>query len=181
MHDYSEPAGLYGLMAEFTKPSELIAATRKAKAAGYRKMDAYSPYPVEEVSEELLHNDKLPLLVLCGGVAGLLFGLALQYWISAVDYPMNIGGRPAASWPAFVPPAFETTILFAALAAVFGMIGMNGLPRPYHPAFNVERFSLASRDRFFLCIEASDPKFDRAETEKFLSSLNPHVVSEVAH
>ncbi|MGH9723341.1 MAG: DUF3341 domain-containing protein [Bryobacteraceae bacterium] len=170
-------------MAEFDNPTALVGAARKAHLAGYHKMDAYSPFPIEELTDALghRHSDRLPLLVLIGGVAGLLVGLALQYWASAIEYPMNVGGRPVASWPAFIPPAFETTILFAAFAAVLGMLGLNGLPMPYHPVFNVERFALASRNRFFLCIESEDPLFDRAKTAEFLESLEPREVSEVAY
>ena len=172
---------IHGLMAEFDTPSGLLAATRAVMAAGYKKFEAYSPFPIEELNEEVLPKDKLPFLVLCGGITGLLAGLGLEYWTSAIDYPLNIGGRPDASWVAFIPPAYETTILFSAFAAVFGMILLNGLPRPYHPVFNVERFSAASRDRFFLCIESEDPKYDRADTEKFLAGLHPREVTEVAH
>ena len=176
------PTGLYGLMAEFDRPGDLIAATRKAKEAGYSKFDAYSPYPIEEVSEEICgdHND-VPIVVLLGGITGLLFGLALEYFISVIDYPMNVGGRPFASWPSFIPPAYETTILFSALSAVGGMIGLNGLPKPYHPVFNVPAFERASQDRFFLCIESDDPKFDRETTGRFLAGLNARDVAEVAH
>jgi ActD protein len=172
---------IHGLMAEFETPTALLAATRAVIQEGYRKYEAYSPFPIEELNEEVLQNDKLPLLVLCGGITGLLAGLGLQYWCSVIDYPMNIGGRPDASWIAFIPPAYETTILFSAFAAVFGMLLLNGLPRPYHPVFNVERFALASRDRFFLCIESEDPKYERQDTERFLASLHPREVMEVAH
>jgi len=173
---------IWGLMAEFDNPTALVTAARRAREAGYHRMDAYSPYPVEELSDALGHHkDRLPLLVLAGGIAGLIVGLALQYWASAVAYPMNVGGRPAASWPAFIPPAFETTILFAAFAAVLGMLGLNGLPMPYHPVFNVDRFALASRNRFFLCIESEDPLFDLTKTAEFLESLEPREVAEVAH
>lgn len=174
---------IYGVMAEFDNPTALVEAAHTAHEAGYRKMDGYSPYPIEELAEALHphHKDKLPLLVLIGGLTGLIGGLTMQYWMAAVDYPMNVGGRPVASWPAFIPPAFETTILFAAFAAVLGMLGLNGLPMPYHPVFNVERFALASRNRFFLCIESADPQFDRKRTAQFLESLKPREVAEVAY
>ena len=163
---------LYGLMAEFHAPAEVVAAARAASDAGYRRMDAYSPYPIEELSEALhFHHSRLPLIVLLGGLTGLVAGYALQYWSSVIEYPMNVGGRPFHSWPSFVVPTFETTILFAALSAVLGMLALNGLPEPYHPVFNVPSFALATRDRFFLCIEATDPKFDEMETRKFLESL----------
>lgn len=172
---------LYGLMAEFDNPGALVAAARRAREAGYRKLDAYTPYPVEELNDALdLHRNKLPLVVLIGGLAGCVGGYALQYWSSVIAYPLNIGGRPFHSIPSFIPVAFETTILFAALSAVLGMLALNGLPMPYHPVFNVPRFALASRNRFFLCIEAADPKFDRAGTAGFLEGLGPREVSEVA-
>jgi Protein of unknown function (DUF3341) len=172
--------GLYGLMAEFHDPKELVTAARRVREAGYSRVDAFSPYPMEAVSEALgLHRSRLPLLVLIGGVAGLVAGYGLQYWASVIEYPMNIGGKPYHSLPAFVPPAFETTILFAALTAVLGMLALNGLPEPYHPVFNVPGFALATKDRFFICIEASDPKFDLDQTRSFLQSLGPTVVSEV--
>jgi hypothetical protein len=173
---------IYGLMAEFPDPGSVVAAARRVREAGYRKVDAFSPYPIEELSEALdFHRSKLPLLVLMGGAAGLVGGYGLQYWVSVIDYPLNIGGRPFHSWVAFIPPTFETTILLAALTAVLGMLALNGLPEPYHPVFNVPRFALASKDRFFICIEATDPKFDHDETWRFLVSLGPRVVSEVDH
>jgi hypothetical protein len=171
----------YGLMAEFENPTELVAAANAARLEGYRRMDAYSPIPIEELHEALgFHHTKLPLLVLIGGILGGLAGYGLQYWSSALEYPMNVGGRPFHSWPQFIPVTFEMTILGAALTAVFGMIVLNGLPMPYHPVFNAPRFALASRNRFFLCIEARDPKFDREGTLQFLDGLNPRGVSEVA-
>jgi len=173
---------IYGLMAEFADPAAVVAAAHRVRAAGYRKVDAFSPYPIEELSEALeFHKSKLPLLVLMGGAAGLLGGYGLQYWTSVIDYPMNIGGRPFHSWVAFIPPTFETTILVAALTAVLGMLALNGLPEPYHPVFNVPRFALASKDRFFICIEADDPKFDHDRTWAFLESLGPKLVSDVEH
>jgi hypothetical protein len=144
-------------------------------------MDAYTPFPVEHLSEELgFHRTALPIIVLIGGVIGCGGGFLLQYWISVIDYPLNIGGKPLNSWPAFIPVTFETTILVAALSAVLGMLALNGLPMPYHPLFNSPRFALASRNRFFLCIESADRKFNREETAKFLSELKPKGVSEVA-
>jgi len=177
-----KPVRIYGLMAEFATPTELVVAARRAHEAGYRRMDAYTPFPIEEVSEAIgFHHTRLPAVVMTGGVLGAIGGFAMQYWMSAVDYPLNIGGRPLNSWPSFLPITFETTVLLAAVAAVFGMLALNGLPMPYHPVFNVPRFALASKDRFFLCIEAADPKFERAATEKFLESLHPRAVSEVPH
>jgi hypothetical protein len=174
------PAPLYGLLAEFRSPHEVVEAAKRAKEAGYRHLDGYSPYPIEELSEALeFHRSPLPKLVLAGGILGLLAGWGLEYWSSVIAYPMNIGGRPVNSWPSFIIPAFETTILFAAGTAVFGMLALNGLPQPYHPVFNVPDFALASRDRFFIGIEARDPKFDREGTKKFLEGLGAHAVSEV--
>jgi hypothetical protein len=172
---------LYGLMAEFDNPTELVAAAHAARRAGYKRMDAYSPIPIEELHEAIgFHHTKLPLIVLIGGIVGGLAGYGLQYWASAIEYPLNIGGRPFNSWPAFIPITFELTILGAALSAVFGMLALNGLPMPYHPVFNAPRFALASRNRFFLCIESRDPKFDREDTQRFLDGLDPRGVSEVA-
>jgi hypothetical protein len=171
----------YGVMAEFDDPTALVAATRRAYQEGYRRMDAYSPFPIEELHEALgARHTRLPLIVLLGGVAGCLGGYGLQYWVSAVAYPLNVGGRGFHSWPAFIPVTFECTILAAALAAVLGMLALNGLPMPYHPVFGVPRFALASRNRFFLCIEARDPKFSLEGTRRFLETLDPREVSTVA-
>jgi hypothetical protein len=171
----------YGLMAEFEDPNDLVAATRRARAEGYRRMDAYSPLPIEELHGALGAPDtRLPLVVLIGGLVGCLGGYGLQYWSAALAYPLNIGGKPLHSWPAFIPVTFECTILVAALSAVFGMLALNGLPQPYHPVFNVPRFALASRNRFFLCIEASDARFDLQKTRAFLETLNPREVTTVA-
>ncbi len=174
--------GIYGLMAEFDSPTAIVAATRQAWEAGYRKMDAYTPFPIEELSEAIgFRHSALPLVVLIGGIVGCLGGYALQYWVSAIAYPVNIGGRPLHSWPAFIPVTFETTVLAAALSAVLGMLALNGLPMPYHPVFNVKSFAFATRDRFFLCIEATDPRFDREGTRRFLESLGPLEVSDVEY
>jgi Protein of unknown function (DUF3341) len=171
---------IYGILAEFNSPEELIAAAREAHHAGYRKMDAYTPFPVEGLDEALeLGPTWVPLLVLIGGFLGAGLGYLLQYYISVIDYPLNIGGRPLHSWPAFIPVTFEMTVLVAGLFAVLGMLALNGLPMPYHPVFNVSHFSLATHDRFFLCIEAADPKFDRAGTLRFLEDLKPRRVSEI--
>lgn len=171
---------VYGLMAEFESPPQLLAAVRRAREAGYRKMEAYTPFPIEELSHEIGHeHSALPWIVLTGGVVGALAGFGLQYWSSVIAYPVNIGGRPFNSWPSFIPVTFECTILLAALSAVLGMLALNGLPMPHHPVFNVERFEHASRDRYFLCIQARDPRFDRQATRKFLESLQAHEVEEV--
>ncbi len=176
----SKTAPIYGLLAEFENPEELLEAVRRARSAGYRRMDAYTPFVVEGLAEELgFHKTALPKIVLAGGLCGCAGGFLLQYWTSAVDYPLNAGGRPFNSWPAFIPVTFEMTILLAALSAVFGMLALNGLPMPYHSLFNSPRFALATRNRFFLCIEAVDPQFNRETTSKFLSELKPKGVSEV--
>jgi len=173
-------ADVYGLIAEFETPGQLLKAAHLAREEGYRKMDAYSPFPIEGLSEEVgFHHTGLPAIVLAAGTIGALSGFGLQYWVSKIDYPMNIGGRPLNSWPSFIPVTFELTILLAALAAVIGMIALNGLPMPYHPVFGAPRFARASTDRFFLAIEATDAKFDRKETRAFLESLGAFAVSEV--
>jgi hypothetical protein len=175
-------APVYGVMAEFDTPGGLARATKAAVSKGYKKLDAYSPFPIEEVADALhLHHNKLPLIVLCGGLMGGTIGYLLQYFITVIYYPINIAGRPLHSWPSYVIITFELTILLASISAVFGMFALCGLPMPYHPVFNVPRFALASKDRFFLCIESTDPMFDSAKTSEFLATLDPKEVSEVAH
>jgi hypothetical protein len=172
---------IHGLLAEFASPDELLAAARRTRAAGYRHVEAYSPFPVEGVAE-VLHPESthVPLIVLVGGIVGGLSGYAIQYYAAVISYPVNIGGRPLNSIPAFVPITFELTILGAALFAVAAVLILNGLPMPYHPVFNVPEFVQASRDRFFLCIEATDPRFNEADTRRFLESLGAREVSDVA-
>jgi hypothetical protein len=171
---------LYGLMAEFENPQDLVDAAQKTREAGFTKLDAYTPYPIEALTEALdIHDHRLPAIVLGGGILGALTGYGLCYWTSVIAYPLNTGGKPFHSAPAFIVPTFETTILFAAFAAVLGMLALNGLPQPYHPVFNTPRFALASRDRFFLCIESKDPKFDHDETWRFLTRLGARVVMDV--
>ncbi len=173
---------IHGLMAEFDSPTELVQAARRAHDQGYRKMDAYTPFPIEELADAIgFRHTRLPLVVLIGGILGCLGGYGLQYWVSAIEYPLNVGGRPYNSWPSFIPVAFETTVLVAAVSAVLGMLALNRLPMPYHPVFNVKSFALASKDKFFLCIEAEDPLYDRAATEHFLKSLRPREIAEVPH
>lgn len=175
-----QTVGTYGLMAEFDSPKGLVAACEAAREAGYSKLDAYTPYPIEAVWEALGHHkSKLPLLVFLGGLTGAVGGFLFQYWASVHAYPMNVGGRPFNSWVAFIIPSFEMMILLAAFAAVLGMFILNGLPMPYHPAFNVERFAQASRDRYFLLIGKVDPRFDQVQTRRFLEGLAPVEVADV--
>ena len=173
--------GTYGLLAQFVTAQELLDAVLSAKSDGYSVMDAFTPYPVEPISEEIENHrkSKVPLLVLIGGLTGALCGFGLQLWVSSAAYPLNIGGRPLNSWPAFIPAAFEMTILFAAFSAVVGMFALNKLPEPYHPLFNVESFERATQDRCFLLIEAVDPKFDQQATRAFLEGLGPEEVHDV--
>jgi len=171
---------LYGIMAEFDSPTELVAAARHTYAAGYRRVNGYSPFPIEALSEAIgFHHTRLPLIVLIGGVLGGLGGFFMQYWMEVIDYPLNVGGKPFNSWPAFIPITFECTILAAALAAVLGMLALNKLPQPYHPVFNAPNFALATRDRFFLVIESRDPKFDHDHVVSFMQGLGPKDVSDV--
>jgi Protein of unknown function (DUF3341) len=172
----------YGLLGEFDTPKELMAAARQVREAGYHRIDAYAPFPVEGLSQALglgRKHDLVPLITLIGGLGGGLSGFFFQLWASASSYPMNIGGRPLNSWPAFIPVTFELTVLGASTFAVFGMLALNKLPQPHHPLFNVARFKHASNDKFFLCIEAHDPKFHLAETARFLQSVNAQHVTEV--
>lgn len=161
-------------MAEFHGADDLVEASRKVRDEGYTVFDAYTPFPIHDLPEAVgFRKSVLPLIVLIGAITGAVVGFGLQYWTSVFSYPLNIGGRPLNSWPSFVPITFEMAILFAAFSAVLGMFALNGLPSPYHPVFNVERFALASRDRFFICIERKDKKFDALKTRQFLESLKP--------
>ncbi|MFL5340732.1 MAG: DUF3341 domain-containing protein [Gemmataceae bacterium] len=173
---------LYGLVAEFDSPTAIVEAARAVHAASYRRTDAYTPFPVEGLAEELgFRKTRMPLLVLIGGIIGCVGGYGMQYWIAVVDYPINVGGRPAHSWPMFIPVTFELTVLIAALFAVLGMLFLNGLPRPHHPLFNVPSFALATRDKFFLAVEARDPQFDAVVTREFLLKLGAREVTEVPY
>lgn len=182
MHASNEPTGLYGLMAEFDSAQAIVDASTKAVAAGYTKLEAYTPFPIEELND-IIHKRRtnLPKAVLFMAFCGMATGFTLQYWASTTAYALNVGGRPLATWPAFVVPSYELTILFSALTAAIGMIALNGLPQPYHPVFNVERFTLASTDKFFLVIEAADSHFTKDQTNAFLQSAGAKGVYDVAH
>lgn len=171
---------IYGLLAEYKTPEALVDAARRAYESGYRRMDAYSPMPVDGLAEAIgFRHNRMPLIVLIGGLCGGTLAYSMMWFSAVIHYPLNIGGRPLHSWPAFIPITFELTVLGAAVTAVLGMLGLNGLPRPHHPLFNVPSFALASRNRFFLCIEATDPQFDRVGTRGFLDSLGSREVTEV--
>lgn len=170
----------YGIVAEFLDEEHILTAAQRAHDAGYRRMDAYTPFPVHGLSDAIGFTDwLLPWIIFLAGVGGGIGGFLLQMYMSVWDYPLNVGGRPLISWPQFIPITFECTILCAAFGAVIGMLGLNGLPRPYHSIFNARRFEQASQDRFFLCIEARDPQFDPVRTSEFLKTLGPQAVSEV--
>lgn len=169
----------FGVLAEFADGDALMEAARRARAEGYRKLEAYTPLPMHELCHVLGKSNHLPKLVLLGGLVGAVIGFGLQYWASVLYYPLDVGGKPLNSWPSFIVVTFEMTILFAALTAVLGMLALNGLPRPHHPVFDVPGFELASRDRFFLLVLAHDPRFERDEAHRFLSSMAPLNVTEV--
>jgi hypothetical protein len=178
--DFSGNGPIYGLMAEFDSAKELVAAAHKAHTAGYQKLDAYSPFPIEGLAEAIgFHKNRVPLVVLLGAMIGGLSAYALQYWVAVITYPVNVGGRPLQSWPSFIIVTFELTILFGGLSAAIGMLALNGLPMPYHPVFNVPEFAKASDDKFFLVVFSSDPQYDAAHTRSFLSGLSPRMIAEV--
>jgi hypothetical protein len=179
-HAAALPTPYYGLMAEFDSAQALLDAAHKVRGAGYTKTDAFSPFPIHGLDEAIgFHEHKIPKFVLLGGLTGLAAGWGLEYWTQVIAYPLNIGGRPFNAWVSFIPPAFETTILFAAFTAAISMIVLNGLPQPYHPVFNAPSFNLASREKFFLVIEAADAKYDAQGTKSFLESLHPREVVAV--
>jgi len=172
----TKPQDVYGLLAAFEQPEALLQAARAAYSAGYRKMNGYTPFPVHGLSGALGQKPtRVPLIVLIGAVTGGFLAYGMLYYASVISYPLNVGGRPLHSWPSFIPITFELTVLGGAFAAFFGMLALNGLPHPYHPLFNVPSFSLASRDRFFLCIHAGDPQFQLKETRRFLEGLGARV------
>ncbi len=178
-HGHAQPE-LRGLLAEFENEESIVEATQKTVDAGYRHIETYTPYPLEELLDiQHLHKNKVALVILIGGLTGCAVGFLMQYFASVIHYPINVGGRPLNSWPAFIPVMFECTVLFAAFSAMIGMMVMNKLPRPHHPLFEIERFRYATQDRFFLSIEAEDPYFEKDATRQFLEELNPHEVTEV--
>ena len=178
--DHRHHPPLYGVMAEFEGPNELVHAARRTYEAGYRRINGYSPYPIEELSEAIgFTHTSLPLIVFIGGVVGGIGGFLMQYWIEVINYPINVGGKPYNSWPAFIPITFECTVLVAAFSAVLGMLVLNKLPQPYHPVFNAPNFAFATRDKFFLVVEANDPKYDHDRVAELLKSLNAQEVIDV--
>ena len=173
---------IYGLMAEFTTPEALLHAAQQAREAGYRRMDAYSPFAIEGLAEAVgFRSNPLPWLILLGGFGGAILGYFMQWYGMAISYPINVGGRPLNSWPAYIPPTFECGVLGASLTGFFAILALCRLPQPYHPVYNAPRFDLMSRDRFFLCIQANDPQFDARQTWQFLAHLNPAHIVEVDH
>jgi hypothetical protein len=180
MEAVTNRSDIYGIAAEFLNEEQIVAAAKQVHAAGYRKVEGYSPLPVHGLAEALEFKDsRVAWIIFICGLLGCAGGFYLQYWINVVDYPLNVGGRPFDSWPQFIPVTFECTILASAFGAVIGMLALNGLPRPHHPIFGARRFALASQDRFFLCVEATDPMFDREGTAQFLRDLGPQQVCEV--
>ncbi|MFO0044719.1 MAG: DUF3341 domain-containing protein [Armatimonadota bacterium] len=178
-HDWSDPSGLYALVGEFNTPEELMHAAEAARHAGYRKMDAYSPFPIHGLSEAIGFRDtKVPWTVFMFGLLGVTTGYTLQWWTSVIDYPLNVGGKPLNSIPAFIPVSYECTILFAAFSAAIGMFVYNRLPQPYHPIFNAKNFERASQDKFFLAVEAVDPHYDAKKIEKVMKEHGAVEVSE---
>ena len=169
----------YGVLAEFSDTDALLHAVETIRERGFRSIEAYTPHPVERVSHALGHKNRLPLIVFLGGLTGAICGFGLKYWVSVIDYPVHVAGKPLNSWPAFIVVTFEMTILFAALSAVLGMFALNKLPQPYHPVFNVPVFELASRNRYFVLIRSADPLFDLTKTSELLRGLTSLHVVEV--
>jgi hypothetical protein len=172
--------GPYGLIAEFDTPDAILAAAKAVRAAGYKRFEAYTPFPVHGLADAVAPEDhRLKWLIFLGGAAGAAIGYGLQYWVSVIAYPHNVGGKPKHAWPAFIPVTFECMVLLASFAAVIGMLALNGLPRPHHPVFEAKNFDRASRDKFFLCVESDDALFDPRETRRLLESLHAAEVTEV--
>lgn len=172
----------YGVLAEFDTPAELVEAARGTHNAGFRKYDAYTPFPIEELIDAMHdHHNPISKIVLIAGLTGACVGFGMQAFANLIHYPMNVAGRPLYAWPMFIPVTFECTVAFAAFTGVLSMLALNGLPTPYHPLFNCPNFNQATRNKFFICIEATDPKFDLAETRKFLEQFNPREISDVEH
>lgn len=180
-HHVEEAPKVYAMVAEFDSAEALLEAAERTKMAGYRDIDGYSPFPVHGLSDALgFHDVRLPWMIFIGGITGTFFGFSLEWYTSVVDYTLNVGGKPLNSMIAFFPVLYESTILFAAITAVFGMLTLNRLPKLYHPIFNTPGFERASQDRFFLEVSAKDAKYDSDEVRAFLMDLNPLNVSEVA-
>jgi len=179
-HHHDDAPALYGMIAEFNEEEELLHAAEKAYKAGYRSMDAYSPYPIHGLAEAIgMKKTYVSTITLIGGLVGTMTAFLLQYIGTVVHYPFDIGGKPFFSWPAYFPILFELTILFGAFSALGSMLLLNGLPRPHHPIFNAKNFHRASSDGFFLCIESEDAQYDADKTKSFLEGLHPVAVSEV--
>ena len=172
--------GLYGVLAEFNDPQTLLDAANAVRENGYTSVDAFSPFPIHGLAEAVgFHKSHLSTIVLATGILGGIGGFFMCWYANVISYPLNIGGKPYNSWPAWIPITFECTILLAAFGAVLGMLALNGLPMPYHPVFNVRRFDNASRDKFFLVIQARDPRFKLEEARQLLQTLGPREVTDV--
>jgi hypothetical protein len=180
MNAIASDPNVYGLIAEFDNPDDLLRATQDAHGRGYRQMEAYTPFPIEGLAEALgFHKNRMAAIVFLGGLAGGIGGYFMQWYSAVISFPIDVGGRPLHSWPSFIPITFEMTVLGASLAAVFGLLGLNGLPRPHHPVFNVPSFVLATRNRFFLCLQSRDPLFDSETARRFLEEQHPKSISVV--
>lgn len=172
---------IHGMLAEFGSEEAVLEAAHKVKAAGYTRAEAYTPFAVEGLAEALgSSRTRVPAITFWFGVLGAIVGFGMCWYANVISYRWNVGGRPPNSWPAFIPITFEVMVLGASMGAVLGMLGLNGLPQPYHPVFNAPQFQLASKDRFFICIEATDLNYDTERTRTFLQELSPLSLTEVA-